>query len=125
VHEGLRLQERTALLQAEDGGLEPYNPDFNPIEQVFAKLKGLLRTAAARTVPDLGHTIPQAFARVTATNAATASLQPVTIPTWPSLRERARLSVTSQRRAAARMMARERNRPPRLSEGTGLSWGSS
>ncbi len=119
------MQERTALLQAEDGGLEPYNPDFNPIEQVFAKLKGLLRTAAARTVPDLGHTIPQAFARVTATNAATASLQPVTIPTWPSLRERARLSVTSQRRAAARMMARERNRPPRLSEGTGLSWGSS
>ncbi len=30
MHEGLRLQERTALLQAEDGGLEPYNPDFNP-----------------------------------------------------------------------------------------------
>ncbi|MCP1536135.1 hypothetical protein J2W79_001192 [Methylorubrum extorquens] len=66
MHEELRLQERTALLQAADGGLEPYNPDFNPIEPVFAKLKGLLRTAAARTVPDLGHTIQQAFARVTA-----------------------------------------------------------
>ncbi len=26
--------------------LPPYSPDFNPIEQVFAKLKGLLRRAA-------------------------------------------------------------------------------
>jgi transposase len=29
--------------------LPPYSPDLNPIEQVFAKLKALLRTAAART----------------------------------------------------------------------------
>ena len=33
--------------------LPPYSPDFNPIEQVFAKLKALLRKAAARTVDDL------------------------------------------------------------------------
>jgi transposase len=30
--------------------LPPYSPDLNPIEQVFAKLKGLLRKAAERTV---------------------------------------------------------------------------
>jgi transposase len=30
--------------------LPPYSPDLNPIEQVFAKLKILLRKAAARTV---------------------------------------------------------------------------
>ena len=54
------------MLQAADGGLEPYNPDFNPIEQVVAQLKGLLRTAAARTVPDLWHTIQQASDCVTA-----------------------------------------------------------
>mgnify|MGYP003337775797 FL=1 len=30
--------------------LPPYNPDLNPIEQVFAKLKLLLRKAAERTV---------------------------------------------------------------------------
>ena len=30
--------------------LPPYSPDFNPIEQAFAKLKALLRKAAARTV---------------------------------------------------------------------------
>jgi transposase len=33
--------------------LPPYSPDFNPIEQVFSKLKALLRKAAARTVDDL------------------------------------------------------------------------
>jgi len=30
--------------------LPPYSPDLNPIEQVFAKLKALLRKAAVRTV---------------------------------------------------------------------------
>jgi transposase len=29
--------------------LPPYSPDFNPIEMAFAKLKALLRKAAART----------------------------------------------------------------------------
>lgn len=33
--------------------LPPYSPDFNPIEQAFAKLKALLRKDAARTVDDL------------------------------------------------------------------------
>ena len=30
--------------------LPPYSPDLNPIEQVFAKLKTLLRKANARTI---------------------------------------------------------------------------
>jgi transposase len=33
--------------------LPPYSPDLNPIELVFAKLKGSLRKAAERTVDDL------------------------------------------------------------------------
>ena len=33
--------------------LPPYSPDLNPIEQLFAKLKALLRQAAARTKEDL------------------------------------------------------------------------
>ena len=33
--------------------LPPYSPDLNPIELAFAKLKALLRKAAARTVEDL------------------------------------------------------------------------
>tara|TARA_Y100000294_G_scaffold168449_1_gene178665 strand:+ start:531 stop:1103 length:573 start_codon:yes stop_codon:yes gene_type:complete len=33
--------------------LPPYSPDLNPIELAFAKLKALLRKAAARSVEDL------------------------------------------------------------------------
>jgi transposase len=33
--------------------LPPYSPDLNPIEQAFAKLKGLLRKAAERTTDGL------------------------------------------------------------------------
>ena len=35
----------------------PYSPDLNPIEQVFAKLKALLRKAAARSVEQTWNTI--------------------------------------------------------------------
>jgi transposase len=37
--------------------LPPYSPDLNPIEQLFAKLKTLLRKAAARTRDELWQTI--------------------------------------------------------------------
>ena len=37
--------------------LPPYSPDFNPIENAFAKLKALLRKAAARTVEELWRTL--------------------------------------------------------------------
>ena len=33
--------------------LPPYSPDFNPIENAFARLKAGLRKAAARTIPEL------------------------------------------------------------------------
>ena len=44
--------------------LPPYSPDFNPIEQLFAKLKTLLRKAAERSVEGLWSRIaalPTAF----------------------------------------------------------------
>jgi transposase len=37
--------------------LPPYSPDLNPIEQVFAKLKALLRKAAERSVEALWNRI--------------------------------------------------------------------
>jgi transposase len=37
--------------------LPPYSPDFNPIENAFAKLKALLRKAAERTMSGLWDTI--------------------------------------------------------------------
>ena len=43
--------------------LPPYSPDLNPIEQVFAKLKALLRAAAARTTDALWAAAGQALQR--------------------------------------------------------------
>jgi len=43
--------------------LPPYSPDFNPIEQAFAKLKWLLRSAAQRTVDGLHQTIADVLER--------------------------------------------------------------
>jgi transposase len=37
--------------------LLPYSPDYNPIENAFAKLKAILRKAAARTIDALWKTI--------------------------------------------------------------------
>jgi transposase len=48
--------------------LPPYSPDFNPIERAFAKLKALLRGAAARTIPALWEAIAAALDRFTPTD---------------------------------------------------------
>ncbi len=45
--------------------LPPYSPDFNPIEKAFAKLKALLRRAAARTRDDLWAAIADAVDALT------------------------------------------------------------
>jgi transposase len=37
--------------------LPPYSPDFNPIENAFAKLKALLRKAGERSIEGLWHLI--------------------------------------------------------------------
>jgi transposase len=41
--------------------LPPYSPDFNPIENAFAKFKSRLRKAAARTVDTLQVAIADAY----------------------------------------------------------------
>jgi DDE superfamily endonuclease len=55
---------RRAAIEARGAALlylPPYSPGLNPIEQAFAKLKALLRTAAKRTVEALWRAIGQAF----------------------------------------------------------------
>ena len=47
--------------------LPPYSPDFNPIEIAFAKLKAILRQAAARTVDDLWDAVAQSLDEFTPT----------------------------------------------------------
>jgi transposase len=44
--------------------LPPYSPDLNPIEQLFAKFKALLRKAATRTKEELWSTIGRLLATV-------------------------------------------------------------
>lgn len=46
--------------------LPPYSPDFNPIENLWSKVKEALRAAAARTAEVLGQAVATAVASVTA-----------------------------------------------------------
>ncbi len=50
--------------------LPPYSPDLNPIENAFAKLKALLRKAAARTIDPPGATIGRALGNFTPVECA-------------------------------------------------------
>jgi transposase len=50
--------------------LPPYSPDFNPIENAFAKLKTLLRKAAERTVDGLWAAIGRLMNTFTPTECA-------------------------------------------------------
>lgn len=45
--------------------LPPYSPDFNPIEMLFAKLKALLRAAAARSTSALWDRIGEILNSIT------------------------------------------------------------
>ena len=50
--------------------LPPYSPDLSPIEKLFSKLKGLLRSAAARTVDALIDALGTALRAVTPADIA-------------------------------------------------------
>jgi transposase len=52
-HKGPRVREMIEAAGANLVYLPPYSPDFNPIENAFAKLKARLRKAAERTVEGL------------------------------------------------------------------------
>jgi len=56
-HKGPLVRELIEAAGARLLYLPPYSPDFNPIENAFAKLKALLRKAAERTVEGLWTTI--------------------------------------------------------------------
>jgi transposase len=51
-HKGSPVRKAIRAAGARILFLPPYSPDLNPIEQVFAKLKHLLRRACERTVED-------------------------------------------------------------------------
>ena len=57
AHKGAAVREAIETAGARLLFLPPYSPDFNPIENAFAKLKALLRKAAARTIEELWRAI--------------------------------------------------------------------
>ena len=57
LHKVAGVQEAIRAAGASVLYLPSYSPDLNPIEQLFAKLKALLRKAAARTRDALWETI--------------------------------------------------------------------
>ncbi len=60
-HKGPRVREMIEAAGAQLRYLPPYSPDFNPIENAFAKLKALLRKARERTMDGLWSTIGTAI----------------------------------------------------------------
>jgi len=63
-HKGPAIRQAIEAVGASLLFLPPYSPDFNPIENAFAKLKALLR-AAERTVDALWTTIGSLIDRFT------------------------------------------------------------
>jgi transposase len=69
-HKGKAVRQLIRSAGAKLFFLPKYSPDLNPIEQVFAKLKHLLRKAAARTVEAVCAAIGELLGAFTATECA-------------------------------------------------------
>jgi len=69
-HKGAGVRDAIEAAGARLFYLPPYSPDFNPIENAFAKLKALLRGAAERSVDALWHRIGEFIERFTPSECA-------------------------------------------------------
>ncbi len=69
AHKGERVRELIEGRECELLYLPPYSPDFNPIEEAFAKIKGVLRKAEARTCEALVEAMGTAISAVSAHDA--------------------------------------------------------
>jgi transposase len=68
-HRGSRVRELIEQRGCELIYLPPYSPDFNPIEEAFSKIKGLLRKAEARSREALIEAMGRAISAVTPQDA--------------------------------------------------------
>lgn len=69
AHKGGRVKELIEEQGCELIYLPPYSPDFNPIEEAFAKIKGIVRKGEARSREALIELIGQAISAVSARDA--------------------------------------------------------
>ena len=65
-HRGGKVRELIEGKGCELLYLPPYSPDYNPIEQAFSKVKGLLRKAESRTRESLIEAMGRALSALTA-----------------------------------------------------------
>lgn len=70
AHKVKGIAEAIAARGAELRYLPPYSPDFNPIENAFAKLKAFLRKAAERTRDGLWRAIGRLIDQITPAESA-------------------------------------------------------
>ena len=80
-HKEPRVRELIEAADASRRYLPPYSPNFNPIENAFAKLKALLRKASERTVGALWDRIGTLLNAFNQPSAPTTSPQPATMQT--------------------------------------------
>ena len=78
-HKGPRVDDVIQAAGARLLFLPPYSPDFNPIKQVFAKLKALLRKAAERSVGGLRTSIGKLLDAFTLAEGANYIATPATM----------------------------------------------
>jgi len=69
AHKGKRVKDTIEKRGCKLLYLPPYSPDFNPIEEAFSKVKGLLRKAAARSREALVEAMGAALAAVGTSDA--------------------------------------------------------
>ena len=69
AHKGERMHTLLETQGRELLHLPPYSPDFNPIEEAFSKVKGLLRKAGTRTREALVEALGTALEAVTSEDA--------------------------------------------------------
>ena len=69
AHKGNRVKKLIEQRGCELLYLPPYSPDFNPIEEAFSKVKGILRRAEARTREALVEALGVAISAVSVQDA--------------------------------------------------------
>ena len=69
AHKPARVRELIEERGCELIYLPAYSPDFNPIEEAFAKIKGMLRQAGARTKDALVDVLGKALSAISAQDA--------------------------------------------------------
>ena len=69
AHKPARVRELIEERGCELVYLPAYSPDFNPIEEAFGKVKGMLRQAAARTKDALVDVLGEALSAISAQDA--------------------------------------------------------